>query len=64
MEKLTAELIRESMIGSTSGHMASIPNSPIIFGLFSVYERQSGKHYEEAFVSMLEEMVEALGDKK
>lgn len=34
MDKLTAEIIKNQMIGQTSGHMANIPNSPVVFGNF------------------------------
>ena len=37
MDKLTAEIIKTQMIGQTSGHMANIPNSPVIFSMFETF---------------------------
>lgn len=71
MEKLTAEIIKEQLIGETSGHMANIPNSPLFYSLFSVYLRQKGsdiynyKHAkEDMFAEFLEEVAIALRKEK
>lgn len=37
MDKLTAVIIKDQMIGETNGHMASIPNSPLLFSIFQSY---------------------------
>ena len=37
MDKLTAEIIKNQMIGQTGGHMANIPNSPVVFSMFEVF---------------------------
>lgn len=67
MEKLTAEIIKEQLIGETFGHMATIPNNPLFYTLFCVYLRQKGsdiynyKHLEEdLFANFLEEIALAL----
>jgi len=62
MDKLAAEIIKEAMIGETNGHMAAVPNSPIIFSMFRVYsvEQSQTKGKDELFVNMLEDMIKAL----
>ena len=63
MERLTAEIIREAMIGMTSGHMAAIPNSPVIYSMFDVYKNSIVEvNNDYAFIKMLEEMTAALKD--
>jgi len=62
MEKLTAEIIKDQMIGQTAGHMAHIPNSPIIFSIFEVYYKLhgGGGSDDETFINFLDEMLQAL----
>jgi len=62
MEKLTAEIIKEQMIGQTSGHLAHIPNSPIIFSMFEVYYKlqDDRKSDDDTFINFLEEITMAL----
>ena len=61
MDKLTAEIIKNQMIGETSGHMANIPNNPILFSLYKVYFEQSkNSNYNIAFVEFIEELGKAL----
>jgi len=35
MDKILALTIMDQIVGATSGHMASIPNHPVLFGIFS-----------------------------
>ena len=67
MEKLTAEIIKDQLIGETSGHMANIPNNPLFYSMFSVYLRENKsdiynyKHNEkDLFAEFLKEIAEAL----
>lgn len=66
MEKLTAEIIKNQMIGQTSGHMANIPNSPVVFSMFEVFyntlRTKSGGTYDwnDAFKVFISELNEAL----
>lgn len=63
MDKLTAIIIKEQMIGETSGHMAFIPNSPVLFSIYQVYQQNvslpSGEDDSE-FISFLKDLVQAL----
>jgi len=43
MEILTAEIIKNQMIGTTNGHMAEIPNIPIIYSTFQVFKELQEK---------------------
>ena len=70
MDKLTAEIIKEQLVGETSGHMDNIPNNPLFYSLFSVYLKQKGsdiynyKHQtEDMFAGFLEEVALALRKK-
>lgn len=69
MDRLTAEIIKNQMIGQTSGHMASIPNSPVVFSMFEVFYNISrddnGKMYErdDAFKKFIEELNATLKEK-
>jgi hypothetical protein len=62
MEKLTAEIIKDQLIGETNGHMATVPNNPIIFSLYSVWYAQNGqnKNWNDAFASFLKEVAQGL----
>lgn len=64
MDKLTAEIIKEQMIGETAGHMASIPNNPILFSIFNAYKIMSpneiGYNNDDIFKYFISELNEAL----
>lgn len=69
MDKLTAEIIKAQMIGQTSGHMANIPNSPVIFSMFETFYNISrtsagGKYdWNDAFKLFISELNNALNEK-
>jgi hypothetical protein len=42
MPKEMAEFFYEQCAGTTSGHMAAIPNNPVLFGLVSACAGKSG----------------------
>ena len=69
MDKLTAEIIKTQMIGQTSGHMASIPNSPVIFSMFETFynisRTNTGDMYDwhGAFKLFISELNNALNEK-
>lgn len=66
MDKLTAEIIKNQMIGQTAGHMANIPNSPVVFSMFEVFynivRTKAGGTYDwnDAFKVFISELNEAL----
>jgi hypothetical protein len=66
MERLTAEIIKNQMIGQTAGHMASIPNNPILFSMFEVFcnvsmqKKDTNYTLDEAFKKFIEELNDAL----
>ena len=66
MDKFTAEIIKNQMIGETAGHMASIPNSPVVFSMFNTFYQMSrteaGGMYDwnDAFKVFISELNEAL----
>ena len=70
MDKLTAEMIKTQMIGETNGHMANIPNSPVIFSMFQTFHNisrtSSGGMYDwdDAFKLFILELSNALNEKK
>lgn len=69
MDKLTAEIIKTQMIGQTSGHMASIPNSPVIFSMFETFYNISRTsdggmyNWNDAFKLFISELSNALNEK-
>ena len=69
MDRLTAEIIKNQMIGQTAGHMADIPNSPVVFSMFEVFcnisRTKSGGMYsrEDAFKLFISELNSALQEK-
>ena len=71
MEKLTAEIIKEQLVGESSGHMANIPNNPLFYSMFRVYLLQNGSDIynyqhsnENLFAKFLREIADALEDIK
>ena len=61
MEKLTAEIIKDQMIGETNGQMASVPNNPIIFSMFSTYNYNCGNgDWNGNFTKFLKDIVNAI----
>lgn len=68
MDKLTSEIIKNQMIGQTSGHMSNIPNSPVVFSMFETFynisRTSAGGMYEwnDAFKVFITELNEALKD--
>lgn len=34
MNKILAQVVMDQIIGTYSGHMAAIPNNPVLFGIF------------------------------
>jgi len=66
MDKLTAEIIQNQMIGQTSGHMAAIPNTPILYSLFETYCQSIGisnNNFNENFKTFISDLNEALQKK-
>ena len=64
MDKLTAKIIQEQMIGQTNGHMAAIPNNPIMFSMFEVYCDGTLADRDWMFAEFLKEISEALKEKE
>lgn len=66
MDKLTAEIIKNQMIGQTAGHMSNIPNSPVVFSMFEVFyniarTKEGGTYdWNDAFKVFISELNEAL----
>jgi len=63
MDKLTAEIIKNQMIGQTDGHMAAIPNNPILFSIFEVYKGDILATRDFVFKEFISELNEALNKK-
>jgi hypothetical protein len=63
MNETLAKFFYEQCAGTTSGHMAMVPNNPTMFALVRAY---TGKHdncyaaTEKQFAEMLREMADAL----
>ena len=65
MNKILAKIIMEQCIGSYSGHMASIPNNPIIYSMFrAVMTEHNTRNDEKDFAIALRKIADALEDKK
>jgi hypothetical protein len=61
MEILTAEIIKNQLIGQYSGHMSAIPNNPFIFGMVEAYMRLNNEiNMDYAFKQFISELNEAL----
>ena len=63
MEKVMAKFFYEQCVGSTSGHMAMVPNNPMLFTLAKAYSMSNDSHHaatEAEFSAMLLEIVDAL----
>jgi hypothetical protein len=63
-EKTLAKFFYQQCAGTTSGHMANVPNNPTLFSLTSAYSEQINTSCvaasEEQFAKMLREMADAL----
>ena len=63
MNKQLAKFFYEQCAGSYSGHMANIPNNPVLFGLTKAYSGGSDNLYaatQTEFAEMLREVADEL----
>jgi len=66
MNRTVAEIFYQQCAGTTSGHMANVPNNPVLYSLLSAYLGDSPGSSDcyainrAAFADMLREMSEAL----
>jgi len=70
MDKKTAQIIKEQIIGKSEGHMSMIPFSPTLHSMFTVlmrgnevYENIHGQSYEDqdkTFAKTLRQIADAL----
>lgn len=62
MKKL-ANVFYEMCLGITSGHMANIPNNPILFSIFSAISENGYQMGKVEFAKTLREFADALEGK-
>lgn len=65
MERKTALMIKEQIMGTTTGHMANVPNSPILWSIFTTligddYDPVHDNKKEKAFAALCREIADAL----
>jgi hypothetical protein len=63
MNKTLAKFFYEQCAGTTSGHMAMIPNNPTMFALVKAHSGRDDNHYaatQTEFSEMLRQMADAL----
>ena len=65
MERLTFEIIKNQIIGQSSGHMAAIPNNPLLFSMIEQYGILEGYgNQDDSFKVFILELAEFIADKK
>ena len=63
MDKTTAKFFYEQCAGTSAGHMAMIPNNPVLFGLIKAHTGKNDQYYaatQTEFAAMLIDMAKLL----